>query len=231
MKATLKILQRVDCSYNQSGSNRTPKVFFFLWHTLHLAVFQGRISEFMTKALTTTWACWDSFSYSSADLMARTHTHLNTEWEVEAKLYLQRRGRLERQAHYAVRDILYHWLTFIMLNLPQTPVTQPVLQMQSSLPPAIHCHSHVYRQRLMGVEHSVTVLPCIKKPCSWKVQDKWCLPSDTLTTCQSDSLLFRSGRKGTVPKWTRSLVWRHANEHAAGVKCCNKEWKWMHMSR
>lgn len=53
--------------------------------------------------------------------MVRTHAHLNTEGTAEAKLYLQRCGRVERQAHYAVRDILYHRLTFIMLNLPQTP--------------------------------------------------------------------------------------------------------------
>lgn len=149
-----QILQHVEWYDNEIGSNRTPKVIF-LWHILKLAVFQGRISECMTKAFRTRQAGWDSFSYSSADLMARTHTHMNTERRAEAKLYLQRCGRLERQAHYAVRDILYHWLTFIMLNLPQTP--QPVLHMQSSPP----CHSHICRQRLMGVEHCVTVLPCI----------------------------------------------------------------------
>lgn len=148
----------------------------------------------MTKTLRTTGACY-SFSYPSADLMVRTHAHLNTEGTAEAKLYLQRCGRVERQAHYAVRDILYHRLTFIMLNLPQTP-RRPNLRCKckAALPPApLHCHSHISRQRLMGMEHCVTALPCIKKTCSWKVQDKWCLPSDTLTTCQSDSPLLRSG--------------------------------------
>ena len=136
--------------------------------------------------------------------MARTRTLLNTERGAEAKLYLQRCGSLERQAHYAVRDILYHRLTFIMLNLPQTTSSpQPAPQNAKQHPPPslspCHCHSHICRQRLMGMEHCVTVLPCIKKTRSWKVQDKWCLPGDTLTTCQSDSPLLRSG--------SRELCW------------------------
>lgn len=163
----------------------------FLWHTWHLAVFQGRISGFMTKALRTTQACWDSFSYSSADLVLHTHAHLNTGWRAEAKFYLLRLGRLERHAHYAVWDILYHRLTFIMLNLPQTPFPQTCAA-NAKQPPPFNCQRHVCRQRLMGMECCVTVLPCIKKTCSWKVQDKWCLPSDTLTTCQNDSLLMGS---------------------------------------
>lgn len=56
VKNILKTGQHVECYDNQNGSDRTPKVIF-LWHTLHLAVFQGRISEFMTKALRTTQAC------------------------------------------------------------------------------------------------------------------------------------------------------------------------------
>lgn len=136
VKNNLKVLQHVEWYDNQSGSNRTPKVIF-LWHILHLAVFQGRISKFMTKALRTTRACWDSFSYSSADLMARTHTHLNTKRRAEAKLYLQKCGRLERQAHYAVRDILYHRLTFIMLNLPQTPRRPTCAANAKQLPPPL----------------------------------------------------------------------------------------------
>ncbi len=133
--------------------------------------------------------------------MARTLAHLNTERRAEAKLYLQRCGGLERQAHYAVRDILYHWLTFIMLNLPQTP-TCAVNAKQPPTTATFHRHSRIRRQRLMGTERRVNASPCIKKTCSWKVQDKWCLPSDTFTACHSDSAALRSGGgelRGSVP--------------------------------
>lgn len=139
----------------------------------------------MTKAVRTTRACWHCFSRSSADLMARTHTHLNTERRAQAKLYLQGCGRLERQAHYAVQDILYHRLTFIMLNLPQTP-RRPTCAANAKRLPAFHCQSHVCRQRLMGVERRVTALPCIKETCCRKVQEKRCLHRDALTTCHRD---------------------------------------------
>lgn len=161
----------------------------------------------MTKALGTTRARRDSSGYSSADLMARARTHLNTERRAEAKLYLPRCGRLERQAHYAVRDILYHRLTFIMLNLPQTPRRPPTCAAKckaaphppSQLPHSPHRHSHICRQRLMGVERRVTVLPCIEETCSWKVQDERCLPGDALTTCRCDSPpLGSSGGGGGV---------------------------------
>lgn len=52
--------------------------------------------------------------------MSCRDAHLNTQQGVEAKLDLQHRTRLQKQAHYAVQDKLYHQLTFIMLNLPQT---------------------------------------------------------------------------------------------------------------
>lgn len=52
-------------------------------------------------------------------------------------------------------------------------------------------HSCVCRQGLMGTEHHVIVMPCIKKTCSRKVQNKWCLPSNNSTTCQSDLQLLK----------------------------------------
>lgn len=91
------------------------------------------------------------------------------EYRTKGQNSICRRCRgLERQAHYAVRDILYHRLTFIMLNLPQT---LPNLCKCKAAPPPLSSNSHVCRQRLLGVEHCVTVMPCIKKTCSWKVQD------------------------------------------------------------
>lgn len=128
--------------------------------------------------------------------MVRTHAHLNTEQMAEANLYLQRCGRLERQAHYAVWNVLYHRLTFIMLNLPRSSRRAKLHKCKvafSPLPVPPHCHSHISRWGLMGIELSVTVLPCIQETCSWKVQDLRCLLSDGLTTCHSDSPLLRSG--------------------------------------
>lgn len=50
------------------------------------------------------------------------------------------------------------------------------------------------------MERRVTASPCIKKDLQLGVcggvRDGWCLPSDTLTTCQSDSSLLRSGGRG-----------------------------------
>lgn len=131
---------------------------------------------------------------SGAHLMVRTRAHLNTEQMAEANLYLQRCGRLERQAHYAVWDVLFHRLTFIMLNLPRSPRRAKLHKCKFSPLPALpHCNNHFSRWGLMGMERSVTVLPCIRETCSWKVQDSQCLLSDGLTTCHSDSPLLKSG--------------------------------------
>lgn len=57
------------------------------------------------------------------------------------------------------------------------------------------------------MERRVTATPCIKKDLQLEVgeggreggggdRDGWCLPSDTLTTCQSDSSLLRSAGRG-----------------------------------
>lgn len=139
--------------------------------------------------------------------MVRTHKHLNTELRAEAKLYMHRCGRLARRAHYAVWDVLYHRLTFIMLNLPQTP-RWPTCAANAKQPHPFHCQNHVCRQRLMGVEHYVTVSPCIEWTCSWKVQNEWCLPSNTLTTCQVDLLLRGPCRKC----WSVPLPGGHAGK-------------------
>lgn len=126
------------------------------------------------------------------------HTHVKTELKAKAELYLQRCGKQEWQAHYAVGDILYHWLTFIMLNLPQTP-SQPACATNAKQPLLVHHHSHVYRQRLMGKEQCAFVQPCIERTSSWRVQEEECLPSDTFTTRQGDLLLLRSGGGGRLP--------------------------------
>lgn len=160
----------------------------------------GTISKFLTKPLKTT-GMYLSMNSSGARLMVRTCAHLNTEWMAEAKLYLQRCGYLERQAHYAVWDVLYHRLTFIMLNLPRSPrraslrcKCKAALHTPTPSPPhPTHHNSHISRWGLIGMKPRVTILQCIQETCSWKVQDKRCLLSDNLTTCHSDSPLLRSG--------------------------------------
>lgn len=128
--------------------------------------------------------------------MVLTRVHLNTEQMAEANLYLQRCGQLERQAHYAVWDVMYHRLTFIMLNLPRSPRHAKLHKFKVAFSPLSarpQCNSHISRWGLMEMERSVTVLPCIQETCSWKVQDARCLLSDGLKTCHSDSPLLRSG--------------------------------------
>lgn len=129
---------------------------------------------------------------SGAHLMMLTRAHWNTEQMV--RLYLQRCGQLERQAHYAVWDVQYHWLTFIMVNLPQgANLCCNCKAALHPLPSLQHCNSHISRWRLMGMECCVTLLPCIQETSSWKVQEERCLPSNDLTTCHCDSPLLRSG--------------------------------------
>lgn len=147
----------------------------------------------MTKTLTT-GGC-HSANDSGTHLMMLTHAHWNAEQMV--KLYLQRCGQLERQAHYAVWDILYHRLTFIMLNLPQRPHRANLCRNCKAalrpLPSLQHCNSHISQWGLMGMERCVTLLPCIQETWSYKVQEERCLLSNDLTTCHCDSPPLRSG--------------------------------------
>lgn len=174
------------------------KHFLFIWHTLQLAAFQGTISEFLTKALAETcsalrflqlFKCRFNGAYTYTleyRMKGRSQSLFAEVWKTSETSSLCSSG---------------HTVSLINIHHAQSTSnsSSPSLcckcKATPSPPPPIHCHSYVYRQRLMGAEHCVTVLPCIEKTYSWKVQDKRCLPSDTLTTCHNDLLLFRSGSR------------------------------------
>lgn len=185
--------------------NRTRNKYFLFsdthTHILLFAVFQGRISEFMTRALRNKQVCVDPLLlFKSGVNGACTYT---LEYRMKGERRTHRRGvcaRLERQAHYAVQDILYHQLTFIMLNLPQArrrPTCAANAKQPSSTVPDVFCG-----QRLMGAERCVTASPCIKRTCSWKVQDSWCLPGDTFNNTLE---WFAAARRSRLLKCSTSL--------------------------
>lgn len=93
--------------------------------------------------------------------MILTHAHLNTEQM--AKFYLQSCVQLERQAHYAVWNILYHRLTFILFTLHRSPCRGNWCHNCKAAPPSPP-NSHISTRGLMGMDHSVTLLPCIQGP-------------------------------------------------------------------
>lgn len=187
------MLQQVEWYDNQSCSNRKKKVIF-LWHITAL----GSISRWDFKI-------YDKNTQNNRSVLFLQLFKCRFNGAYACTLEYRRNGRsqtlfAEVWTSWATSSLCSAGHTVSSINIHHAQSTSnsssPNLRCKckAALPPApLHCHSHISRQRLMGMEHCVTALPCIKKTCSWKVQDKWCLPSDTLTTCQSDSPLLRSG--------------------------------------
>lgn len=105
---------------------RTQKVIFLLAHRSIWQYFKAGFKIYGWKKEKETLqrrGARSSSSHTSELLIARTHT----QEQLHPKLFfffpLRTCGRVERQAHYAAWDGLYHRLAFITLDLPQTPAT------------------------------------------------------------------------------------------------------------